>query len=182
MTDDELAGFRAGDSEVFARLVAEYSPRLLGAAMQLTRDRAVAHDLVQDTWVHAFEARATFERRGSILGWLLSVMRSRHLADWRAEARRAARTLAHAGARDTVAVNDGGDDLLMELDLASRRARLLSAVSGLPPRQRDVLVCRVFEECSVAETARRLGIAEGTVKSTLAQAIARLRTTLGGAE
>jgi RNA polymerase sigma factor (sigma-70 family) len=175
MTDEELAAFRAGDSALFGRLVVEMSPRLLGAAMTLTGDRARAHDLVQDTWVRAFEARESFESQGSLLGWLFSILRTRHHAEWRSEARRETRALVVAAADDGFA----GDDPLARMEESSRRAALWSAVSALPTRQRDVVVLRIFDEHSVSETARRLGIAEGTVKSTLSQAIARLRTLMG---
>lgn len=172
----DLARFRAGDDALFAALVAEHSPRLLGAALVLTRDRALAHELVHDTWVQAFAARATFDARGSLLGWLLTVQRTCHLGQQRREARHAVR-LARAA---THAVDDGavGGDPLATLPSDDGVRRALDALATLPPRQRDVVVARVLEDRSVADTARRLGVAEGTVKSTLAQALRRLRLTL----
>jgi RNA polymerase sigma-70 factor (ECF subfamily) len=54
----------------------------------------------------------------------------------------------------------------------------VTALAALPLAQRAVVVCRVLLELSTAETATVLGIAEGTVKSRLARALAGLRTTL----
>jgi RNA polymerase sigma factor (sigma-70 family) len=51
-------------------------------------------------------------------------------------------------------------------------------VDLLPPRQREVVVLRVFQELTIEETATVLGIPEGTVKSNFAKAVASLRARL----
>ena len=61
---------------------------------------------------------------------------------------------------------------------AERRARLMAAVSALPDRERQVLVCRYFLELSVAETAQVLAWPLGSVKSRTSRALNRLRGLL----
>jgi len=58
------------------------------------------------------------------------------------------------------------------------RLTVLSALRGLPPRQRAVVVLRYWEDRSVEETAALLGVAPGTVKSQGSKALAALRTVL----
>jgi RNA polymerase sigma-70 factor (sigma-E family) len=53
------------------------------------------------------------------------------------------------------------------------------ALLGLPPRQRAALVLRFYEDLTEAQTADAMGCAVGTVKSQVAAALAKLRTTLG---
>jgi RNA polymerase sigma factor (sigma-70 family) len=48
-------------------------------------------------------------------------------------------------------------------------------VAGLPERQRDVVLLRIFEELSVADTAKAMGCREGTIKALLHKATKRLR-------
>jgi RNA polymerase sigma-70 factor (sigma-E family) len=59
------------------------------------------------------------------------------------------------------------------------RIAVLSALRGLPPRQRAAVVFRYWEDRSVEETAGLLGVAPGTVKSQCAKALAALRVVLG---
>lgn len=56
--------------------------------------------------------------------------------------------------------------------------KLVTALGELPPRQRAVLVLRYFLDLSEADTARALGCTTGTVKSTAAKALARLRVRM----
>lgn len=55
------------------------------------------------------------------------------------------------------------------------RARLDQLLAELPPRQRISVVLRVIEGCSEAETAELMGCSKGTVKSSLARGLSRLR-------
>ena len=58
------------------------------------------------------------------------------------------------------------------------RDELLQAIGTLPPRQRTVLVLRFFEDLSEAHVAEVLGCSLGTVKSTTARGLARVREAL----
>jgi RNA polymerase sigma factor (sigma-70 family) len=78
------------------------------------------------------------------------------------------------GERATGTVPDGAaaGDLAAE---AAVRITVRGALASLPARQRAVLVLRVFDDLSEAQVAQVLDCAVGTVKATLAHAVARLR-------
>ena len=71
------------------------------------------------------------------------------------------------------------DDPMSVIDL---RDALVRAVLQLPPRQRAVIVLRYWEQMSEAEAAAELGWPEGTVKSTMARGMGRLREIAGSWE
>jgi RNA polymerase sigma factor (sigma-70 family) len=75
-------------------------------------------------------------------------------------------------ATETVPDSPASGDLAAEVAIRITVAR---ALRSLPARQRAVLVLRVFDDLSEAQVAQVLDCAVGTVKSTLAHAVARLR-------
>ncbi len=60
---------------------------------------------------------------------------------------------------------------------SDQRSFVLSALAGLPARQRAVVVLRFYEDLTEAQTAEMLGCAVGTIKSQTAKALANLRTS-----
>jgi RNA polymerase sigma-70 factor (ECF subfamily) len=160
--DFDLERFHAGDDSLFAELVAVHSPRLLRHLQQYSGPGVDARDLLQEVWLRAFHKRHTFEGRGAFIGWLLAVGRTVGLAAIRKRTREpATETIADVAA-----------------PAASDPEGLREAVLALPERQRDVLLLRLVEGLSVAETARRMHCAEGTVKASLHQATQKLRAHL----
>jgi len=170
--------FRAGDPGVFRELVTRESPRLLAYAARLTGDRASAEDVVQQVWVQAYRARCSFLGTGPLTSWLLAICRREASAARRQEQRQ--RAVASA-LREHAATQPGGSTLA-PAPTGEDPDHLLALIADLPERQRDVLVCRMLDERSTRDTALQLGIAEGTVKATMHQALQNLRKMIGGQE
>jgi RNA polymerase sigma-70 factor (ECF subfamily) len=164
--DVDLNRFHAGDEALFAELVAEFSPRLLPYLRRYAGPDADAGDLLQDLWLRVFTKRHGFDGRGSLLGWLLAVARTVGMT----AVRRRANQPSVEGVPDAAAPDD--------MDTSLSRDALREAVLALPERQRDVVLLRLVEGLSTAETARRLQCAEGTVKATLHHATRSLRAAL----
>jgi RNA polymerase sigma-70 factor, ECF subfamily len=158
----DLERFHSGDESLFTELVALHSPRLRRHLCQYSGLGGDARDLVQDAWLRVFHKRHTYDGRGSFIGWLLMVGRTVGLA----AVRKRGRELQTATLTDVAGQAGSTPDPVLE------------AVLALPERQRDVLLLRLVEGLSVAETARRMQCAEGTVKATLHQATRKLREQL----
>ncbi len=168
--------FRGGDPGIFRELVARESPRLLAYALRLTGERASAEDVVQQVWVQAYRARHSYRGTGPLTAWLLAICRR----EAGAARRREQRQVALASALRERTATEADASTLPPPATADESGHLLALIADLPERQRDVLVCRVLEERSTRETARQLGIAEGTVKATMHQALQKLRKMIGG--
>jgi RNA polymerase sigma factor (sigma-70 family) len=162
------AGAPAATAE-FADWVRPHLPAMARLAARLAPD-ADRDDVVQESLVRAWQKRAQFDpRRGSASAWLLAITADRAR---RARVRAAPRTevLDRYPAGDDPpgagpATSDAGIDLARALD-------------RLSPRQRLAVDCAYYAGLTVAETAAVMGCADGTVKSTLADARNRLRSLL----
>ncbi len=161
----DLDRFHSGDERLFTELVRSYSPRLLPHLRRYSQSADVdVNDLLQEVWLRAFQKRRGFDGRGSLFGWLLTICR----------------TVGMSAVRKHTPVTSGAELTAVsspDVDRNLERTRLREAVDELPARQRDVVILRVIEDRSTAETARILGCAEGTVKASLHAAMHKLKQT-----
>lgn len=165
----DIERFHDGDERLFAELVRAYSPRLL-AYLRKFDDGSYAADLLQEVWLRAFQKRRGFDGRGSLFGWLLTICRTVALKNVSTEKRY---TDLDAVGNMLSSATPATDSVAL-----SERARLQQAIERLPARQREVVLLRIIEDRSVADTARTLGCAEGTVKAALHAGIRTLQQVL----
>ena len=77
MTDELLARVRAGDGQAFAELVERYHLPMLRLALSFVPSRAVAEEVVQDTWLAMLRGLNRFEERSSLRTWLFTILVNR---------------------------------------------------------------------------------------------------------
>ncbi|WP_405146000.1 SigE family RNA polymerase sigma factor [Sphaerisporangium sp. NBC_01403] len=150
----------AGD---FAEYVAQRHDRLCRTAYLLTRDWAVAEDLVQTSLAKAWAAWRRIE--GDPDRYVYRIIVNTHASWWRRRWR---------GEVPTDAVPEGP----VEGDFAGNvvdRDALWTAIGTLSKRQRGVIVLHYFEELTLQQVADTLGCSLGTVKTQLSRGLARLR-------
>lgn len=160
------------DREGFAEFVGQRQRALLRSAWLLTGDWALAEDLVQTalarTWQRWERIRRHDDPEIYVRRVLLSTWMNWSRRKWRGE--RPSNEL-----RDSPAPGDLAAEVVA-------RVAVRAALGSLTGRQRAVLVLRVFDDLTEAQTAQVLGCAVGTVKSTMSQALARLRASRALAE
>lgn len=146
----------------FDDFVAARSPALLRTAYLLTRDHALAEDLLQTALSKAWFAWGRIAENPE--GYVRKILVNTYSGWWRRKWRGEQPTgdLPEQPGRDTA-------------DSSAVRHDLSAAVGRLPRRQRAVVVLRYFEDLSEAETADLLGCSRGTVKSQLSKALTKLR-------
>jgi RNA polymerase sigma-70 factor, ECF subfamily len=151
---------------------------LYGYAMVLSRDRAQAEDLVQETCLRAIQAVDSFRPGNTVKSWLFTILRNIWLNQLRQR-----RT-------DPVLVNIDTEDGFTEIVFESRRdphalyvstvecRQVREAIQLLPEEHREIIVLREYEEMSYQEIAKLLECPLGTVMSRLGRARAKLRALL----
>jgi RNA polymerase sigma-70 factor (ECF subfamily) len=182
--DEELvAKLRAGDEAAFAALVRAHHASLVRLAMSIVGSRALADEVVQDTWLAVVRGVGAFEGRSSLRTWLFRILVNR--ARTTAGKERRADTLGDVDsdrfdatgvwASPPVPWADQVDDRLVAEQLAPL-AR--TAIDTLPDAQRQVLLLRDVEGLPAAEVADILGVTDGNQRVLLHRARAKVRSEL----
>jgi len=156
---------------------------LYGTALRLVRDADRAQDLVQDTYLKALRARATFSEGTNLKAWLFTILHN----TWRNQRRDRARSrvefdseaveqAADVAGRPLASNNvENPETLLLRADFD---AELQGALDALPDTFREAVWLRDVEELSYREIAAVLGVPIGTVMSRISRGRRQLHQLL----
>jgi RNA polymerase sigma-70 factor, ECF subfamily len=155
-----------------------YLDGLYGYAVVLSRNRAEAEDLVQETCLRALRSIAQLRPNGNLKSWLFTILRN----IWLNEVRRWRAT------PDMVELNSDGSGAIEPVDNAKdphaayvssiEREQVRGAIQQLSVEFREIILLREYEELSYQEIAAVLNCPPGTVMSRLARARSKLRDLL----
>ena len=156
----------------------EYLDSLYGYAMVLTRNRADAEDLVQETYVRAIPAMNRLRPDSNVKGWLFRILRNAWLNHLRK--RRTAPEIAWSDVADgsVVDIAEPSKDSYHIFVSNVEREQVQAAIQALTPKFREIILLREFEELPYDEIACLLECPVGTVMSRLARARSKLRELL----
>lgn len=153
-----------GDRTPFGEYVRSRGASLLRAAHALTGNRDDAEDLVQATLVKAYQSWDSVTDPAAVDTYVRRVMINTHISVWR---RRRVDEYPTDQLPESAAEDETPDRDLQ--DLVQR------ALDRLPRRMRAAVMLRYYDDMSEPEVAAALGVSVGTVKSTVARAVAKLR-------
>jgi len=172
--DDLLLATAKSDRAAFRLLYDRVSPKLFGIALKITRDRAVAEDVLQEVFTDVWRKARNFDpRRGEAGAWLAVIARNRSVDALRRQGRgiMGATTGSEAdmeAAPDPSSAGDGGVDTLTLIDCLNR----------LEERQRDLILRAYYQGDSREELARRFDAPVNTVKTWLRRGLLSLKSCL----
>jgi RNA polymerase sigma-70 factor (sigma-E family) len=163
--------------EQIADLFTQHYEGLCRLASLLLGDRAGAEEVVQEAFLRTFSSwwrirhpeRAQWYLRAAVVNQCRSRLRRRTTED------RSNRTVYATDPERPVAGGSGGDVVGASGDALV----VMDAVRALPPRQRETVILRYYEDLPEVEIAGILGCSVGTVKSQLSKARAALAAALG---
>lgn len=174
LPDEEAEWIRAaqvGDRSAFARLVDRYWDRLYRWLYQVTRDRHLAEDLTQETFLKAFVAVQSFRAGSNFRAWVFRIGHNNLVNHTRTERRTKHQLPEDLAATDATSAEDA---------TANREAlaAISKAVAELPPEFRAALMLRVNEGLSFRDVARVLETTEETARWRVFKARQKLMKTL----
>jgi RNA polymerase sigma-70 factor (ECF subfamily) len=165
-------------------LVREHHPSMLQVAQFYVPSRAVAEEVVQETWLGVLRGLHRFEGRSSLKTWIFQILVNR--AKSRGERER--RTLASCALSGDDHSAQGGVPRAMidlwhegtseQLILNELAAHIQLAIDGLGPLQRAVIALRVMEGRSADEVCSMLGLTDGNQRVLLHRARRAVRRAL----
>lgn len=179
---DLIARARQGDGQAFTLLVNRYERKIFRLAKHITQNVEDAEDVLQDTFLKAYEHLDGFQEQSKLYTWLVRIAVNESLMKLRK--RRTGKLLSLDEDIDTgeekvareIAVWD--DNPEQRYSHEEMQAILRQAIDGLAPIFRTVFVLRDVDELSTEEAAEALGISVPAVKSRLLRARLQLRDKL----
>ena len=171
---DILRRAQQGDSEAFRLLVEAYQTQVYRLALRMCGE-AAADDVTQEAFLAAWRALPEFRGTCRFSTWLYRLTTNAAIDCLRREKR-------HRGTDDLdgVELPDGGDTPQETAERSETRNAVRAALCQLTDEHREVLLLRYMQELDYGEIARALHISEGTVKSRINRAKARLKELLSG--
>lgn len=165
---------RQKDMDAAAELYDRYAGQVYALARRIVRNDPDAEDVVQEVFSQAWRSAARYDRaRGSVVGWLLMITRTRAIDKLRA--RRARPDITDGVAPETLAAPPVPD----AVEVAEQAAIVREALLTLSPAQRTALELAYYQGLTQVEIAARLSEPLGTVKTRIRTALLSLRTRLG---
>jgi RNA polymerase sigma-70 factor (ECF subfamily) len=161
-------------AELLTKEAMQYAPQLFSTALRMTRNRADAEDLVQETFVKAWRSFATFQEGTNLRAWLFRIMTNTFINKYNAQQRRPQETeldeveelflFRRIGAFDQSKMNQSAEDQLLEFFTDDE---VKSAIEELPEMFRLPVLLSDVDGFSYKEIAEMLDVPIGTVMSRL---------------
>ncbi len=169
--EDLLKGISRKDKAALDSLYMRYGQRLFAYALRLTENPAMAEDVLQEGLLIVWRKARTFRGEGSVLSWLLGIIRIKALQTYRQKP------------LDSIEESDieiPDDSISLETRVSSQEqdARVRAALQRLSPEHREVLELIFYQGLSQREVAQVCKCPVGTVKSRLSYARQQLRGIL----
>jgi RNA polymerase sigma-70 factor, ECF subfamily len=185
LTDEEIAARIARrDSHALETLYDLYAPLVLGISLRIVDDRAIAEDILQETFWRVWTRAASYKsQRGSVSAWIFTIARNLALDAYR---RRNVRppSIAAVDYNDSLLERapDPHTDVVTQSTLRLQQKQIRDALATLPLVQRQVIEMAYFFGMTRQEIAAATGEALGTIHTRARLALQKLREQLGNEE
>jgi RNA polymerase sigma-70 factor (ECF subfamily) len=175
-----IAAMARGDERAAARVYDRHSAVVYGLALRIVHEVADAEEVVIEVFAQAWREAARFDSsRGSALGWLTTITRTRALDVVRSRQRRDRATNAASTMLDApAAMSEGFRSPDTFVEDADRATAVAEALRELPEAQRSAIELAFYEGLTHPEVAERLKEPLGTVKTRIRLGMLKLRDIL----
>jgi RNA polymerase sigma-70 factor (ECF subfamily) len=169
-----------GDTSALEALYERYAPMILGLALKITGDRALAEDILQETFWRAWQGAVTYQpERGALAAWLFRIARNLAIDHYR---RQRLRPQATPGMDETEPVieqlPDPQTDVAAQVQWSLDLQQVQSALATLPAEQRQVIEMAYFQGMTRQEIAEATREPLGSIHTRARLGLQKLRSNL----
>ena len=161
-----------GDNEAFEELFKRFGRALFGTIARIVGDKDSAQELFQDVFLKIYRRLSSFNHRSSFYTWAYRIAVNMSLNHLKSQSSRRETQLEPSQWESMPSAGNDNKDAVF-LQEATR-----AAIQKVPPRQRAVLVMRIYDGMDYATVARTLGCSEGAAKANFHFAMQKLREYL----
>ncbi len=191
-----LDALRGGDERAFASLIDQHTPAMLRLAQLYVPTRAIAEEVVQETWLAVVRGLGSFEGRSSLRTWIFRILLNKAKSSGLAERRNLPLDDLDGGDLEGLPVVDPArfaglprgywssppnhwDELPEDRLLARETLAVVErAMEGLSRGQQAVFELRDLQHWTATEVCEALGITEANQRVLLHRARGRMRTAI----
>jgi RNA polymerase sigma-70 factor (ECF subfamily) len=180
LNDEQLMTRAAnGDTAALETLYDRYASAVMGLALKIMGDRAIAEEVVQETFWRAWRNAGSFHAgRGPFPGWLFGIARNLSIDLWRRRKNRPLPAYETGDEQQIDLIPDPETDVAESAWVLVKHQRVRAALSALPPAQRQVIELAYFRGLTRQEIAKSLGEPLGTIHTRARLALQKLRESL----
>lgn len=178
-TDDELLmAARSGDQAAFGQLVIRHENRVAATVKGMLGDTPEAEDVGQETFVRLFHSLEKFRGESKLATYLTRIAINLSINEIRRRKRRGSILTSDSGSPHNARHVGSESSSEIEYESTESRDAVRKAIASLKPKLHAVIVLRLIDGYSTAETADILKVPEGTVLSRLSRAQLKLKELL----
>ncbi|MFQ5471647.1 MAG: RNA polymerase sigma factor [Dehalococcoidia bacterium] len=167
------------DLTAFRTLYNRYSSLVYSASLRVLRDASLAEDMVQEIFLRIWRKPESYvATRGKFATWLTSVTRNRAVDAIRSRNRRYRHETVSPEEQEWDVPGDERDDPALTAEMSDQRRIILTALSGLPAEQRQVIELAYFGGLTQQEISDKLDQPLGTVKTRIRLGMQKLKAAL----
>lgn len=166
-----LAEVGQSDQRAFEKIVHHYFPHLLPFAVSITKNRAVAEEIVQETFLRLWQHRHEYQKLYNLRAWLFTIASNLSLTYIK-------KVAAEGNLLKMLEQQLPGNlpDAEARLHFKESGMLLHEAILRLPPQQQQVYRLSRYDELTIPEIATRLKLSPNTVKNHLVKALQSVRS------
>ncbi len=162
-----ISRIRSGETDAFRVIFREYQQMVFGLSLKIVRQRELAEEVTQDTFLKAFKALPQFKGQSKFSTWLFQIGYFTSINYLRKK--------RPVFSQVETNVPDLSDGILEEMDKASQREMIGRALSRLKPDERGLITLYYLDELTTEEIARITGLSLSNVKVKMLRCREKLR-------